>query len=157
MRDQMQKNGGETPSAKEFAQMAAKQAAMRKALQEKQRKLQEQGKGGNQGLKELIDQMDKTEIDLVNKRLTNEMLKRQQDIVSRLLEHEEAERQQEFDEKRKSEVAKDLQRKMPPALEEYIRKRKAEVEQYKMVSPTLKPYYKSLVEGYFNTLKGNSK
>lgn len=157
MRDQMQKNGGEGPSAKEFAQMAAKQAAMRKALQEKQRQLQEQGKGGNKGLQELIDQMDKTEIDLVNKRLTNEMLKRQQDIMSRLLEHEEAERQQEFDEKRKSEVAKDLQRKMPPALEEYIRKRKAEVEQYKMVSPTLKPYYKSLVEGYFNTLKGSSK
>ncbi len=157
MREQMQQKGGEGPSAKEFAQMAAKQAALRKALQEKQRKLQEQGKGGNKELQELVDQMDKTEIDLVNKRLTNEMLKRQQDIMARLLEHEDAERQQEFDEQRKSQAARDLQRRMPPALEEYIKKRKAEVEQYKTVSPTLKPYYKSLVEGYFNTLKGGTR
>jgi hypothetical protein len=147
---------GQNPSAKDFAQMAARQAALRKALQEKQRQLQQQGKGSNKDLKELIDQMDKTEIDLVNKRLTNEMIKRQQDILSRLLEHENAERQQEFDEKRKSETAGEMQRKMPPALEEYIRQRKAEIEQFKTVSPNLKPYYKNLVENYFNTLKGAS-
>lgn len=156
MREKMQQGKGEGPSSKEFAQMAARQAAMRKALQEKQRKLQEQGKGNKQ-LQELIDQMDKTEIDLVNKQLTNDLMKRQQDILSRLLEHENAERQQEYDEQRKAQAARELQRKMPPELEEYIRKRKAEVEQYKTVSPTLKPYYKSLVEGYFQTLKGGQK
>ena len=156
MKERMQQGKGEGASAKEFAQMAARQAAMRKALQEKQRKLQEQGKGSKQ-LQELIDQMDKTEIDLVNKQLTNDLMKRQQDILSRLLEHENAERQQEYDEQRKAQAARELQRKMPPALEEYIRKRKAEVEQYKTVSPTLKPYYKSLVEGYFQTLKGGEK
>lgn len=156
MRQQMDKEG-QNPSAKEFAQMAARQAALRKALQEKMQQLQQQGKGGgNKELKELIDQMDKTEIDLVNKRLSNEMLKRQQDILSRLLEHEKAERQQEFDEKRKAETAGDIQRKMPPALEEYIRQRKAEIEQFKTVSPDLKPYYKNLVENYFNAVKGNS-
>ncbi|MFZ4425797.1 MAG: DUF4175 family protein [Saprospiraceae bacterium] len=153
MRQQMDKDG-QNPSAKDFAQMAARQAALRKALQEKQRQLQQQGKGTNKDLKDLIDQMDKAEIDLVNKRLTNEMIKRQQDILSRLLEHENAERQQEFDEKRKSETAGEMQRKMPPALEEYIRQRKAEIEQFKTVSPNLKPYYKNLVENYFNTLKG---
>ena len=155
MRQQMEKEG-QNPSAKEFAQMAARQAALRKALQEKQRQLQQQGKGSDKGLKEAIEQMDKTEIDLVNKRLTNEMIKRQQDILSRLLEHENAERQQEFDEKRKSETAAEMQRKMPPALEEYIRQRKAEIEQFKTVSPNLKPYYKNLVENYFNALKGGN-
>lgn len=155
MRQQMEKEG-QNPSSKEFAQMAARQAALRKALQEKQRQLQQQGKGSDKGLKEAIDQMDKTEIDLVNKRLTNEMIKRQQDILSRLLEHENAERQQEFDEKRKSETASEMQRKMPPALEEYIRQRKAEIEQFKTVSPNLKPYYKNLVENYFNALKSGN-
>ncbi|MBP9872594.1 MAG: DUF4175 domain-containing protein [Haliscomenobacter sp.] len=154
MRGQMQQ--GDNPSSKEFAQMAARQAALRKALEEKQRKMREQGKGGSKELQELIDQMDKVEIDLVNKRMTNDMLKRQQDILTRLLEHEKAERQQEYDEKRKSETAQETQRRMPPELEEYIRKRKAEIEQYKTVSPALKPYYKSLVEDYFKSLKGNA-
>ncbi|MBV6427142.1 MAG: hypothetical protein KIPDCIKN_01657 [Haliscomenobacter sp.] len=153
MRGQMQQ--GDNPSSKEFAQMAARQAALRKALEEKQRKMREQGKGSKE-LQELIDQMDKVEIDLVNKRMTNDMLKRQQDILTRLLEHEKAERQQEYDEKRKSETAQETQRRMPPELEEYIRKRKAEIEQYKTVSPALKPYYKSLVEDYFKSLKGNA-
>jgi hypothetical protein len=142
-------------SSKEFAEMAAKQAALRKALREQQKKLQEQGKG-NKELQDLIDEMDKIEIDLVNKRLTNEMLKRQQDILTRLLEHEKAEREREFEEKRRAETATQKERKMPPSLEEYIRKRRAEVDTYKSVSPSLKPYYKSLVEEYFKSLQSTS-
>jgi hypothetical protein len=146
-------NGG--PNAKEFAQMAAKQAAIRKALEAQQRKLQQQGKGSKQ-LQDLIDQMDKTETDLVNKRLTNEMMRRQKDIETRLLEHEKAQRERELDDQRKSETAKVLDKKIPPALEEYIKKRKAEVESYKTVSPALKPYYKTLVEEYFKGLKSGT-
>ncbi|MCB9038106.1 MAG: DUF4175 domain-containing protein [Lewinellaceae bacterium] len=151
MKERMEKGKGEGTS-KEFAEMAARQAAMRKAMKEKQKKLQEQGKG-NKELQELIDQMDKSEEDLVNKRLTNEMMKRQQDILTRLLEHEKAERQREYDEQRKAEQASQQERRMPPSLEEYIKKREAEVEMFKAVSPALKPYYKSLVEQYLNSLK----
>ena len=146
--------GGNMPSAKEFAQMAARQAALRKALREKQRKLQEQGKG-NPELESIMEQMNKIETELVNKRLTNEMLKRQQLILTRLLEHEKAERQQEYDNQRKSQSAKDKERKLPPSLEEYIKKREAEVEMFKTVSPSLKPYYKQLVEEYYKQLKEN--
>jgi hypothetical protein len=39
-------------------------------------------------------------------------------------------------------------------LQEYIKKRQAEVEQYNRVNPNLKPYYKTLVEEYFKSLKG---
>lgn len=152
MLQNMKKNGGKGGSSKEFAEMAAKQAALRKALQEKQKKLQEQGKG-NQQLQEIIDQMDKVETDLVNKKLTNEMQKRQEEILTRLLEHEKAEREREYEEKRKAETAGEYERKMPPSLEEYIKKREAEIEMYKTVSPNLKPYYKFLVEEYFKTLK----
>ena len=151
MKERMEKGMG-GPSSKEFAEMAARQAAMRKALNEKQKKLQEQGKGSKE-LQEMIDQMDKSEEDLVNKRLTNEVMKRQQDILTRLLEHEKAERQREYDEQRKAEQATQQERRIPPSLEEYIKKREAEVDMFKAVSPSLKPYYKSLVEQYLNSLK----
>jgi hypothetical protein len=151
MRDQMMKGKG-GPGAKEFAEMAARQAAMRKALKEKQKELQEKGQGSKE-LQEIMDQMDKIEEDLVNKRLSNQMMNRQQDILSRLLEHEKAEREREFEEKRKAEQASEQEREMPPSLEEYIKKREAEIDMYKSVSPSLKPYYKYLVEEYFKSLK----
>lgn len=144
---------GENPTSKEFAEMAARQAALRKQLEKKQKDLKEKGKGDKE-LQDIIDQMNKVEKELVNKRLNNELLMRQQDILTRLLEHERAERQRDQDNKRKSESAEDKERKMPPSLEEYIKKREAEIEQYKTVSPALKPYYKNLVEEYYKSLKG---
>jgi hypothetical protein len=143
--------GGTQPSnSKEFAQLAAKQAALRDALRKMQKEKQEQGKG-SKALDELMEEMNKIEIDLVNKKLNNDMLKRQEQILTRLLEHEKAEREREQDEQREAEVARQQQPKMPPALEEYLKKRRAEVEQFRTVSPALKPYYKQLVEEY---LKG---
>ncbi|MFK8103536.1 MAG: DUF4175 family protein [Saprospiraceae bacterium] len=144
---------GKGGMSKEFAEMAKKQSALRKALRELQQQKQEQGKGGSDGLQQILDEMNKTEIDLVNKRLNNETLKRQKDIETRLLEAEKAEREREYDNKRKAEVASEKDRKMPPKLEEYIKKRQAEIEMYRSVSPALKPYYKFLVEEYFKTLK----
>ena len=145
--------GKDGKMSKEFAEMAARQAALRKALEEQKKKAQEQGNGSKE-LQELIDQMNKTETDLVNKRLTNEMMKRQQDILTRLLKHEKAKQEREYDNKRKAEVGQQRERKMPPTLEEYIKKREAEIEMFKTVSPSLKPYYKFLVEEYFKELKG---
>lgn len=144
---------GKGEMSKEFAKMAAQQAAMREALKKKQKELQERGKG-DKGLQEIIDQMEKTETELVNKRLNNETIKRNNDILTRLLESEKAERERKEDEQRKANTAKEQQNQMPPALQEYIKKRQAEVEQYQKVSPTLKPYYKQLVEDYFKSLKG---
>ncbi|WP_235298436.1 DUF4175 family protein [Portibacter marinus] len=152
---QGQKEGGKKGMSKEFAQAAARQAALRKALEEIKQGRDEQGKS-SQGLEEMIQQMDKIETDLVNKRLNNEMLKRQQDIVTRLLEAEKADRQRELDEKRLAERTTEKQRKYPPQIEEYIKKKESEVEMYKTVSPSLKPYYKYLVEEYYKSLKENN-
>lgn len=146
--------GGQQPNnSKEFAQLAAKQAAMRNALRQKQKELQEQGKG-DKALDDIMGEMDKIEKDLVNKRLTEEMLRRQQQILTRLLEHEKAEREREQDEQRQAETARQVQPKMPPALEEYLKKRRAEIEQFRTVSPALKPYYKQLVEEYLKGANG---
>jgi hypothetical protein len=138
--------GGE--NSKEFAKMAAKQAAMRNALRQMQKEKQGQGKGSKL-LDEVMQEMDKVETDLVNKRLTNETLKRQEQILSRLLEDERAEREREQDEKREAQTAQPQQPRNPAALEEYLKKRQAETELYKTTSPVLKPFYKQLVEQYW--------
>jgi len=140
-------------SSKDFAKMAQRQAEMRKKLRDKQRKLQEQGKG-SQELQGIIDEMNKMEEDLVNKRLTNQMIQRQEKILTRLLEAEKAERQQDEDQKRKSQTAQQIERSLPPQLEEYLKQRAAQTDLYREVSPELRPYYRQLVERYFEELKG---
>jgi Domain of unknown function (DUF4175) len=153
MRDQMKKGEGQPGGmSKQFAQMAAKQAALRNALKEMQKEKQSRGQGDKQA-QEIIDQMEKVETELVNKKLTNETVKRQEEILTRLLENERAEREREYEEKRKAEVAKGTEPKIPPSLQEYIKKREAEIDMFKSVSPSLKPYYKGLVEEYFKALK----
>jgi chromosome segregation ATPase len=146
------RKGDQGKMSKEFAQMAARQAALRKALNDLSKEKKEQGKG-NPELDQIGDEMNKIEIDLVNKRLNQETLKRQQDITTRLLEAERSERQRDQDTRRQAETAREQKRSMPPALEQYIRQREAEIEQYKSVSPDLKPYYKFLVEEYYQSLK----
>ena len=156
MKEGLEKAAEGKGQAKQFAKMAAKQAALRKALRDAKQQMQEQGQGKSaQELDDILDQMDKIEIDLVNKRLSNEMMARQQQILSRLLEAEKAEREREYDNKRKAQSGETKERKMPPSLQEYIKKRDAEIDLYKSVSPALRPYYKILVEQYFDSLKGN--
>lgn len=142
--------------SKEMAQMAAKQAALRQAMQElaKQQKneVSKDGDGLGKKLEELAREMEETETDLVNKRLTSEMIKRQNDIMTRLLEAEDAMRQREKQKEREAKTAKIKPRNVPPAIEEYLKQRQSEVELYKTVPPSLKPYYKSLVEKYFNAI-----
>lgn len=150
MKEQMK--NGQMPGGKQFAQMAAKQAAIRKALQDAKKQKQKNGKGGGKDIQDMIDAMDKVETELVNKRLPNDMKERQKDILTRLLQAENAERERELDEKRKAERPDEYTPKMPPALEEYLKKRQGQVEMFKTVSPSLKPYYKNLVERYFRAL-----
>jgi len=145
--------GGSAGSAKQFAEMAKKQAEIRKELEKAQKESQEKGGGGSKEVDEMLKEMNKTETDLVNKRLTNQMLQRQKEILTKLLKSEKAMREREYDKKRKSQSAQQRERKMPPELQEYIKKREAEIEMYKAVSPSLKPFYKSLVEDYFKSLK----
>lgn len=143
---------GKDGSAKDFAQAAAQQAALRKALEELQKDKKEQGQGSKE-LDEIINNMDKIETELVNKRLNSETLRRMKDIETRLLEAEKAERQRDEDNKRKSETAQEKRKDLPPALQEYLKKRQAEVDMYKSVSPSLRPYYKSIVDEYYKSLK----
>jgi hypothetical protein len=163
MKGQMQngqQKGNQQGMSKELAEMAAKQAAIREALQ----KMAQELGGGNtedaklaKQLQQIADKMDKTEEDIVNKRLNEETLKRQQDILTRLLEAADAERQRKTDNERKSNSATEITREIPPSIEEYIRKRNAEIDLLKTVSPELKPFYKDLVEEYFRSISTQYK
>ena len=150
------KPGKDGNSAKDFAEAAAKQAALRKALEDARKELQEQGEGG-QGLQEIIDLMNKIEEDLVNKRLNNDLLKRQQDIETRLLQADKADRKREKDNKRKGETADQIVRELPPNLQEYLKEKESEVELFKQVSPDVYPLYQKMIEGYYNALKGKGE
>ncbi len=148
------KPGKEGNSAKDFAEAAAKQAALRKALEDAKREMQEQGQGG-QELQEIIDLMNKIETDLVNKKLNNDLLKRQQDIQTRLLKAEKADRKREKENKRKGETAQQIKRELPPELQEYLKEKESETEIYKKVSPDVYPHYQKMIEKYYNALKND--
>lgn len=153
MKDLLEKmRKGQQGNAQEFAELAAKQAKLRKMLQDLEEENKQNG-GGNRHAQEILDEMNKLEKQLVNKQMTNDMLRRQQEITTRLLESEKAQRERDEDEKRKSETGTNIVRKIPPSLEEYIKARQAETEWFRQVSPDLRPFYKKLVEQYYQSLK----
>lgn len=112
--------------------------------------------GGDQPsneLKEIQELMDKTEEDIVNKRITPETIKRQEEITTRLLEAEKAEKEQEYDNKRESKSANDIVDPSKKAFEEYKKARMKEIELLNTVPPQLNGYYKEKVKEYFEELE----
>ena len=145
------KNSGKSGRqlSEELAEMAAEQERIRRALQEMQEKMGEHGQmpGGD-----LPSKMEQTEMDLVNKQLTDQVIKRQKEILTRLLETEKSMREQDMDDERKGETAKDYEKEIPKAFEEYLRLKEKEVELLKTVPPKLYPYYKKEVNEYFKRM-----
>jgi hypothetical protein len=137
-----------------MAKMAAEQERIRRALQEMQDKMKQEG--GQPFGTDIPSKMEQTELDLVNKQITEQTIRRQKEIMTRLLESEKSMREQELDQERKGETAKDYQKEIPKAFEEYLRLKEKEVELLKTVPPKLYPYYKNEVNEYFKRL-GNQK
>jgi hypothetical protein len=150
-----EKSGQQSPGkqySKEFAEMAAQQSEMRRMLEKLNSEENKDGKGSLGNLNKTLQQMEQNETDLVNKRISTEMLKRQQEITVRLLEAEKAQRERDEKPERESSTGKELERKMPPSLENYLKQQKSISDIYKTVPPTLKPFYKSVSEKYFKSL-----
>jgi len=156
-RDGQQKGGDkgfQRELSKQFSELSAKQAELRKALEKVNQEQNKDGKNTLGNLGEAIQKMNETETQLVNKQLTTEMLKRQQDIFTRLLEAENAQRQRDEQPERESRTGNEQERKMPPSLAEYLKQQQQQADFYKTVPPALKPYYKQLTEQYFRHLAG---
>ena len=111
------------------------------------------GKNTLGNLQQTQQKMEETEEDIVNRKITEETLKRQEDILTRLLESERAERERDQDEQRKSEEAKNYQKRNPPAFEEYKKLKLKEMELLRTVPPDLNSYYKQKVNDYFQAIE----
>lgn len=141
------------PLSKELAELAAEQEMLRNELQGLKDQLGENdGEGAGKNLKEAIEKMEKTEQDLVNKRITQETINRQKDILTRMLKAEDALRERELDNEREAEQANNYERALPPAFEEYIKAKQKELELLNTVPPKMNPYYKEEVNKYFRRL-----
>ncbi|GAA4469145.1 hypothetical protein GCM10023093_28050 [Nemorincola caseinilytica] len=147
-------DNGEYGNAEQLAKLAQQQAAIRRQLAEMASKLNSKGMGAlSKELRELEQKMDKNETDLVNRRVNSpDLMIRQKEIETRLLEAEKAIREQEQDEKRSSKSAGDPSRPIPAELQKYITDKKQMLEQYKTVPPQLRPYYRQMVEQYFQII-----
>lgn len=142
----------ENGDAEQLAKLANQQAGIRRQLQDLQNKLNGTGVGNSQELRDIQQQMDRNEADLVNRRLTAEFQMRQKEILSRMLEAEKSIREQEQDNKRSSNAGKDMPRPVPAELQQYLQNRQQLLELYRTVPPQLKPYYRAMVEQYFRSI-----
>jgi DNA repair exonuclease SbcCD ATPase subunit len=156
-RDQMQKQGNQGQSqngsiSEQLAKMARQQQMIRQALQEINRRDNKDGSGQSGNMDKIAKQMEQTETDLVNRKITDEALKRQQQIQTRLLEAEKAEQQREQDQKRESNAGKDTPPGYIKALQDFQQIKAKQTEQVKTVSPALNLYYKEKIKSYFDQL-----
>ena len=149
---QLQK-GGKTGRglSEELAQMAAQQAMIRQMLKkmEENAKGTEVGKQQGKDVKELMEKMEETETDLVNKRLNPNTINRQNEIMTRLLESEKAFKQQEEDPTRKAEAAQSTKRSSPSFFDSANQQQKTkQVEVLRSVTPNYNLFYKKEANQY---------
>jgi len=159
MRDQMQKQGGaqmgqsaRNQMSEQLAKMAREQQQIRESLQQLNN---EESKNGGAGVKDadkISRQMEQTEKDIVNRKITDDAIKRQQEIHTRLLEAEKAEQEREQDKQRESNAGKDMPPGFIKALQDYQQAKGKQTEQIKTVSPSLNLYYKQKIKSYFDQL-----
>jgi hypothetical protein len=160
-RDQMQKMGnpqqgksGQQGMSEQFAKMAREQQMIRQSLQQINKDNNKDGTNGLGNLDKISKEMEQTENDLVNKKITNEALKRQQQIQSRLLEAEKAEQEREQDQKRESRAASNMPPGYIKALQNYEQVKTKQTEQIRTVPAALNLYYKQKIKYYFDQLNG---
>jgi low affinity Fe/Cu permease len=152
-----QGQSGKAKMSEQLARIAAQQEALRKMLQKYSEELQKTGDVNQQGLQKAIQEMEKTETDLVNKRINKETMKRQQEILTRLLESEKAEMKREQQERRESNEGKELPKPDPAKYFDSIGLPSKETELIKTIPPSLRDYYKNKVNSYFIQIPSEHK
>ena len=141
--------GEEMSLSEQMARMAAEQEAIRNELRRKEQEMRNQGQEMDEGLQDLQQQMEESELDMLRKELSSETMERQEDILTRLLEHEQAERQQEQEDIREGTTAIDYEISNPEEIFQYNRDREREVEMLRSLPPRLRPFFRQKVEMYF--------
>ena len=155
MQQQMQ-NGQQSPNSmsEEFARMAAEQEMLRQGMQQMLNDMKENGQIGDDGLNEIIKDMEQLEEELVNKKINQKMIERSQRIESRMLESQKAQEKREQEEKRKSNEYKGshFERNIDEYLYEQSLKKNQEFLRTNPIEYA--PYYKDKINDYY--LKKNT-
>ena len=135
--------------SEKLARMAAEQEAIRRQMQDYLNGLKSEGRLDEEGVNEMIEEMEKLEEQLVNKQLDRRIIERQREIVSRMLESEKSEEKREKEEKRESNEFKN--ENFSNFIEELTYKRvlKEQLELMRLQSIELKPFYKKKSNEYF--------
>ena len=137
--------------SKELVEMLAKQELIRNSLEELRKKMED--KDAVEKLNEVIEDIEKNEKDIANKKLSNVSLNRQKEILTKLLELDDALRKQGDDDSRESKKNESLYEKI---LIEELKKLEIEklkqTEMLKTQPGNLNNYYRKLVDDYFNKL-----
>jgi hypothetical protein len=149
------KPGGEMQGgmSEKLARAAAQQSAIRRQMQKLAEEMMEQNGQVSGNMRQMINEMEQNETDIVNKRITQATINRQKDIVTRLLQSERAEQQREKDEQRRSDEAKNQKYSNPEAVLQYNREKEKEVEMLRTIPPALNQFFRLKVNDYFYRVK----
>ncbi len=151
MQEQMEKMGQQIPNSmsEEFARMAAEQEMLRQGMQQMLNEMKENGQVGDDGLNEIIKDMEKLEEELVNKKINHKMIERSQRIESRMLESQKAQEKREQEEKRKSNEYKGSH--FDRKIDEYLYQQSIKKNQeFLRTNPIdYAPYYKDKINDYY--------
>ncbi len=155
MQQQME-SGQQTPNSmsEEFARMAAEQEMLRQGMQQMLNDMKENGQIGDDGLNEIIKDMEKLEEELVNKKINRQMIERSQRIESRMLESQKAQEKREQEEKRRSNEYKGSH--FDRRIDEYLYEQSLKKNQEFLRSNPIEyaPFYKDKINEYY--LKKNT-
>ena len=149
LQKQMQQSEGMPSLSEEFARMAAEQEMIRQQMQQMLDEMKRNGQVGDDGLNEIIKDMERLEEDLVNKRLNRRTMDRNQQILSRMLESEKAQQKREQEEKRKSNEYKGS--KFDRSVDELFYKQQLKKNQeFLQENPVrYQPYFQSKINEYY--------
>lgn len=140
-----------------LAKAVAQQEMIRKMVQKEAEKIKSEKGKPSKILNEIAKQMEQTEKDIVNKRITHNTINRQAKILTRLLEHERAEKKQEKDNKRESKIGKDKINIEDKDFIDFKKIEEKETELFKQVQPMFSPFYKEKVNKYFYNIENNTQ
>ncbi len=140
-----------------LAKAVAQQEMIRKMLQKEAERIKAETGQPSKNLNEISKQMEQTEKDIVNKRISRSTINRQAKILTRLLEHEKAEKKQEKDNRRESKVGKDKINIEDKDLLDFKKIEETEFELFKQVQPKFSPFYKEKVNKYFYDLENKTQ
>ena len=149
MQQQLQQGKPSKELSEELARMAAEQEMIRQGMQQLLDEMKNNGQVGDDGLNQIIKDMEKLEEDIVNKRITNQTLERNRQIESRMLESEKAQQKRDQDEKRKSNEFKGSKFDRNVDALYYERSLKRNQDFLKQNPVQYQPYYKTKINEYY--------